>query len=213
MLAVSDTGSGIPESDLARIFEPFFTTKGPGKGTGLGLAVVHGIVKQSAGGIEVESEPGSGSTLKIYLPATDEDRDLLPIQELSDSLEGDETILLVEDEPAVRAFAIAALTERGYNVLEAASGHEAMEIAERRGNEIDLLLTDVVMPGIDGHQLAQKLSARFPRMKMLFVSGYTNDIGMRQRILTDRTAFLPKPYSPTALAAKVRSVLDNSEGG
>ena len=210
VLTVSDSGSGIPESDQARIFEPFFTTKGPGKGTGLGLAVVHGIVKQSGGGIEVESEPGSGAAFKIYLPATEEAHDTSPKQKLYVSLEGDETILLVEDEPAVRAYARSALAERGYNVLEAASGNEAIEIAENRGNEIDLLLTDVVMPGIDGHQLAEEFSRRFPEIKILFVSGYTDDPGMRQGIINDRVAFLAKPYSPAALAAKVRSVLDNS---
>ena len=209
MLAVSDTGTGIPESDLNRIFEPFFTTKGAGKGTGLGLAVVHGIIKQSGGSILVESEKGKGSVFKVYLPAvTEVDTSVIKHKTAVGSNNGNETILLVEDEAAVRSYAKYALEQCGYHVIEAASGAEALEIANDRGGEIDLLLTDMVMPGIDGRRLAEELTARFEHVKVMFVSGYTGDAAIRQRILKEHMAFLQKPYSPSALAAKVREVLD-----
>ena len=212
MLAVSDTGIGMKEEELRRIFEPFYTTKETGKGTGLGLAVVHGIVKQSGGIIEVISEPDAGSTFKIYLPVVEEDRSVaVDDRTASGTLYGGETILLVEDEAAVRSFAKFALEDLGYEVIEAADGHEAIQIAETRGGEIDLLLTDVVMPGLDGRNLAEELTSRFPHLKVLFVSAYTDDAVVRHEILGERVAFLPKPYSPTALAAKVREVLGNSK--
>ena len=211
MLAVSDTGEGIPETDMNRIFEPFFTTKGPGKGTGLGLAVVHGIVKQSGGSILVESEKGTGSVFKVYLPAVAEGETSVTEHKAAvGSNNGNETILLVEDEAAVRSYARYALEQCGYHVLEAADGAEAIEIANDQGGEIDLLLTDMVMPGMDGRRLAEELTTRFPRIKVMFVSGYTGDAAVRQRILQEHMAFLHKPFSPSALAAKVREVLDES---
>ena len=209
ILAVSDTGTGIPETDLNRIFEPFFTTKSPGKGTGLGLAVVHGIIKQSGGSILVESEKGTGSIFKVYLPAVAEgDIPVIEHKAAAGLNSGSETILLVEDEAAVRSYARYALEQCGYHVIEAADGAEAIEIANVRGGEIDLLLTDMVMPGMDGRRLAEELTSRFPQVKVLFVSGYTGDAAVRQSILQDHMAFLQKPYSPSALAAKVREVLD-----
>lgn len=208
MLAVSDTGIGMQEEELCRIFEPFYTTKGPGKGTGLGLAVVHGIVKQSGGSIEVISVPDAGSTFRIYLPLVEREQLAKDDKKSTPgSFAGDETILLVEDEAAVRSYAKFALEDLGYEVIEAADGPMAIDIAEKRGWEVDLLLTDVVMPGMDGRRLAEELTARFPRLKVLFVSGYTDDAAVRDEIFDERVAFLQKPYSPTALAAKVREVL------
>ena len=211
MLAVSDTGIGIPEDELVRVFEPFFTTKGPGKGTGLGLAVVHGIVKQSGGSIEVVSEPGAGSTFRICLPAVEEDQEAAKNKKRDPgSFAGTETILLVEDEAAVRSYAKHALLEHGYKVIESADGHEAIELAGKNEGKIDLLLTDVVMPGIDGHHLADQLTALHPHLKVLFISGHTDDSWVKEEILNDRAGFLQKPFSLTALASKVREVLDGS---
>ncbi len=207
-LSVSDTGCGMDEKTQVEIFEPFFTTKGEGKGTGLGLSVVHGIVTQSGGGIALDSEIGRGTTFTIYLPRTDEP---LTQEETGTAVDGElngtETILLVEDEAAVRAVIRDELEYRGYQVLEAVNVAEAVFINSQQIGPIHLLLTDVVMPGMSGRELAQQLTLLRPKMKVLYVSGYTDDVGVLQILGTSKAAFLQKPFNPNTLSAKVREVL------
>jgi two-component system, cell cycle sensor histidine kinase and response regulator CckA len=206
-LSVSDTGCGMDERTKARIFEPFFTTKGPGKGTGLGLATVYGIVKQSGGYIFVDSEVGNGTTFKLFLPPVAEEK-RKPRTSSFKAPRGNETLLLVEDEHAVRTFARDALQSYGYHVLEAAQGMQALQIAELHKGTIHLLVTDVVMPQLGGRQLVDKLHVLQPRMKVLYLSGYTDDAVVRHGLLAGETAFLQKPFTPVILAHKVREVLD-----
>jgi two-component system, cell cycle sensor histidine kinase and response regulator CckA len=208
MLAVSDTGTGMDEATQARIFEPFFTTKGSGKGTGLGLSTVYGIVKQSGGNIWVYSEPGRGTTFKVYLPRETQTSDpvRLPRTEAT-VLTGTETILLVEDEDAVRTLAGKVLRGLGYTVLEATLAREAVEIAGKHAPGIDLLLTDVVMPGHSGAELARMLMDSLPKLKVLYMSGYTDEAIIHHGVLAANIAYLQKPFTPTALATKVREVL------
>ncbi len=210
VLTVSDTGGGIPPEIVRRIFEPFFTTKIVGKGTGLGLAVVHGIVKQSGGDIQVESQTDLGTAFKIYFPAVKDDRveSEPPASETGLADANTETILLVEDEDAVRSFAALALESEGYKVLPAADGKEALEIANESACSISLMITDVMMPGIDGPKLADRLKELSPDIKVLFISGYTSDAVIRDGIVENSVAFLQKPFSLAELAAKVRGVLD-----
>ncbi len=210
LVAVSDTGIGMTEEVKAQIFEPFFTTKKAGVGTGLGLATCYGIIKQSRGNIWVYSEPGKGTTFKLYLPTVDQAADVVPVIDESRHLpRGTETVLLVEDEAMVREVATCILRELGYAVLEAADGYEALHIAqEHKGNEIQLLMTDVVMPKISGTALAQKVVAKYPNTKVLFFSGYTDKAIVRHGILDTAVAFLQKPFSSSVLAQKVRQVLD-----
>jgi PAS domain S-box-containing protein len=211
MLAVSDNGCGMDEQTLARIFEPFFTTKGPGKGTGLGLATVYGIVKQSGGFIYVYSEPGLGAAFKVYLPLI-EAEDSAPVPSWqpgpNETGHGRETILLVEDEAAVRELSRLALQTFGYTVLAAANGAEAIRMCEQHHGEIPLLVSDVVMPQMGGPQVAERLAALKPGLKVLYLSGYTDDTVVRHGVLQAETAFLQKPFMPAALAKKVREVLD-----
>ena len=212
MLAISDTGAGISREDQARIFEPFFTTKEKGKGTGLGLATVYGIVKQSRGYIYLYSEPGMGTTFKVYLPAA-EHAGTLP-GKLSDAQQlmskNNETILLVEDETNVRSLAQMILKSCGYKILEAKSGDEALQICAQHKGPIDLLLTDVIMPGLNGHELATRLTSKYPDLQVLYMSGYTDDIITRHGILSEGTMFMSKPFSSEMLARKVHEVLNKA---
>ena len=210
MLAVSDTGMGMSEEVQEHIFEPFFTTKEVGKGTGLGLATCYGVVQQNGGHIEVCSEPGQGTSFKVYLPVTEEPYEAQPeIVDSSISLQGKETVLLAEDEPLVRTMVATVLRVQGYEVLETANGEEALRMFEKHGGEgIELLLTDVVMPQMGGPELAEKLHATHPEIKVLFTSGYTGDYLSHLNTLTTGSEFLAKPYIPDTLAVKVREVLD-----
>jgi PAS domain S-box-containing protein len=208
MLAITDTGSAMSPEVLARIFEPFFTTKGIGKGSGLGLAMVYGIVQQSEGCMHVYSEPGHGTTFKIYLPAVDEPTSLMRDADFNPDQYGTETILLVEDEEAVRALALQSLQMRGYTVLAAADGKQAMQIVQAHTGPLDLVLTDVVMPNIGGPGLVASMKPWFPHAKVLFTSGYTDDAVVRHGLLEADVAFIQKPYTPMALARKLRQVLD-----
>lgn len=208
MLAVSDSGSGMASDVTSHIFEPFYTTKEVGVGTGLGLAVVHGIVTQSGGYIEVFSEPNLGTTFKLYFPAIDETVTVAKPVAVTGDGRGSETVLLVEDEDSVRGLAEIVLKARGYVVLTAGDGREALRTIEQHCGAIDLLLTDVVMPGMGGVELVETLRPRFPHMRVLFCSGYTDDSVLRHDILEDGVGFLQKPYSAQTLAAKVRQLLD-----
>ena len=208
-LAVSDTGCGMDEQTRSHIFEPFFTTKGLGKGTGLGLATVYGIIKQSEGYIYVYSEPGQGTTFKVYLPRV---RSMVSAASDSGNKEtrsGAETVLLAEDDEAVRDITRHVLESNGYRVLEASRGAEAIRLFEEHRGPIHLLLTDVVMPDMNGCELARFLLGRRPELKVLFVSGYT-DAAIRHSALEDMP-FLQKPFSVEALTRKVRETLDRAE--
>ena len=214
MFAVSDTGTGMDAETQARVFEPFFTTKEKGKGTGLGLATVYGIVKQSGGYIWVYSEPGQGTSMKVYLPRVE-----APIEPISPppgpsgSLRGSETVLIVEDQDEVRKVTRRMLEARGYRVLVAASGAVALRIADQAAGRIDLLLTDVIMPGMSGREVALLLGPAHPNIRVLFVSGYTDESIVHEGILEPGIAFLQKPFTAEALARKVRDVLDAPRRG
>jgi len=211
VVSVSDTGMGMDNETQNRLFEPFFTTKELGKGTGLGLATVYGIVKQSGGFIWVYSELGRGTTFKIYMPREEEALSPPPASSNSrNSFRGNETVLVVEDAEPLRFLAREFLTGCGYTVLEAANGTEALEMGRRTAERIHLLVTDLVMPGISGRQLAEELTARDPRLAVLYMSGYSNDRLMPSGVLTDGAAFLEKPFSREALLRKVRRLLDDA---
>lgn len=210
MVSVTDTGQGMDKATQARIFEPFFTTKEQGRGTGLGLATVYGIIKQSGGDISVYSEPGHGTTFKIYLPVTADTAVTPPPFSTSPARfhENTETILMVEDDDLVYGLVQRTLKEVGYTLMEARTGSEGLSIARQHQGKIDLLLTDVVMPQMSGRELAGQLQTIHPEMKVLFMSGYTNDVVVRHGLLTTKNEFLPKPFSSGQLTAKVREVLD-----
>jgi signal transduction histidine kinase len=210
MLAVTDTGSGMKPETMARMFEPFFTTKEQGKGTGLGLATVYGIVKQSGGDIWVYSEPGHGTSFKIYLPLVEEPKSAaVPASTKAHDYAGTETILLVEDDETLRLLARRILQSRGYTVLEARDGEQALAICGQPATRIDLVATDAVMPKMNGRVLAERLATLRPRLRVLFMSGYTDDDMLRRGIMDPRMAFLQKPFTPEGLAKKVREVLDS----
>jgi PAS domain S-box-containing protein len=211
MLAVTDTGVGIDRAAQARLFEPFFTTKEFGKGTGLGLATVYGIVKQSGGYIWVYSEPGQGATFKVYLPRVEPAGEPVAApQPPARALGGTETILLAEDEAAVRTLARRILEKHGYKLLLAATGRDGVQVAEQHAAPIDLLVTDVVMPEMGGRELAQRLTALQPGLKVLYLSGYTDDAIVHHGVLDAGVAFLQKPFKPDDLVRKIRAVLDGT---
>uniref|UniRef100_UPI0040560D6F ATP-binding protein n=1 Tax=Candidatus Electrothrix sp. TaxID=2170559 RepID=UPI0040560D6F len=209
LLAVSDNGCGMDKNTLDNIFEPFFTTKEVGKGTGLGLATIYGIVKQNNGFINVYSEPGQGSTFKIYLPrlVADEDTDKA-VPEKKAAAGGTETILLAEDEPSILRMTRMMLERNGYTVLSAATPTEAMEKAKNHSGFIDLLMSDVVMPEMNGRDLAGQITEIYPGIRLLFMSGYTANVIAHQGILDDGVAFIQKPFSMADMTVKIRELLD-----
>jgi PAS domain S-box-containing protein len=208
MLAVSDTGSGMDAETQSHIFEPFFTTKAAGKGTGLGLSTVYGIVKQSDGYIWVYSEVGVGTTFKIYLPRLDDTAPIVREESPSPLVQGSETILVVEDEGSLRGVLRETLEDNGYTVLVASDGAAALQVADEHAGPIHLMLTDVIMPGMTGRQAAQELGATRPRMKVLYISGYTQEGIARHGEFGLGTAFLSKPFTSAALLRKCRELLD-----
>ena len=213
VLSVRDTGQGMDAVTQASIFEPFFTTKGPGHGTGLGLATVYAIVQQAGGAVYVYSEPRLGTVFKVYLPRVD---DMATVVEPTPSPSAQEmapangrTILLVEDEPGVRSFGAQVLEDAGYRVLQAASGEEALELIGSAREPLSLLLTDVVMTGINGRVLAERLRALYPKLAVIYTSGYTDDIVVRAGITAESIAFLHKPFTPSQLLERIRAALPN----
>ncbi|MEW6720979.1 MAG: PAS domain S-box protein [Thermodesulfobacteriota bacterium] len=214
LLSVSDTGHGMTDEVKRHLFEPFFTTKGKGLGTGLGLATIFGVVRQAGGAIQAYSETGMGTTFKIYLPRVASQAERLVREGLPlERLKGSETILLVEDEETVRQVASRILGDLGYKVIEARSGEEALMLADWNKGRIDLLMTDIVMPGMNGRELSERMSKTHPSMKTLFTSGYTEDVIVHHGILDSNLDFIGKPYTVQALAAKIRSVLKPRKSG
>jgi CheY-like chemotaxis protein len=208
-LVVSDTGVGMDDVVLSHLFEPFFTTKGADKGTGLGLATVYGIVKQSGGHISTHSKPGQGTTFTIYLPRVDAELKSSEWASASEALpKGTETVLLVEDDDIVRELAFRVLVEQGYTVLAEGHPEDALRFSVQCNDPIDLLLTDVVMPGIGGRELAERLAPSRPEMRVLYVSGYTDDAIVHHGVLEPGIALLKKPFTPRSLTHMVRDVLD-----
>jgi CheY-like chemotaxis protein len=212
VLSVTDNGCGMDEETQSRIFEPFYTTKELGKGTGLGLASVYGIVKQSGGFIWVYSEPGQGTTIKVYLPRVDNPATPLPFENSRpEARRGTETVLLVENAESLRTLAKELLKSSGYAVLDAENGKEALRIASAFAGTIHLLLTDVIMPGMGGKQLAQQVTSLRPATRVLFMSGYSNDGIVQSGILTSEAPLLEKPFTREILLRRVRQVLDEVE--
>jgi CheY-like chemotaxis protein len=207
MIAVSDTGVGMDRETRARIFEPFFTTKERGKGTGLGLATTYGIVRQSGGHIWLYSEPGEGTTFKAYFPLVEEEL-TAPAAVLAPASGGTETILLVEDDPSVRELSRLILERRGYEMLVAADPIEALAIVEGHPEPIHLLVSDVVMPSLSGPELARRVRELRPGLRTLFLSGYTEELVGAKGALKGVDGFLSKPFTPDALARKVRELVD-----
>jgi CheY-like chemotaxis protein len=208
LLAFSDNGCGMDSQVRSLIFEPFFTTKGPGRGTGLGLSTVYGIIKQSGGDILVYSEPGTGTTFKIYLPRVSEPVDVKAISDPEErTVGGGKTLLLAEDEELVRHLGVDILEGHGYTVLQAATGEEALRIAHEHEGQIDLLFTDVVMPRMNGKELADRIREFYPQIKVLYSSGYTDEAIVHLGVLEPGIAFLQKPFTPSSLKRKVRELL------
>jgi two-component system cell cycle sensor histidine kinase/response regulator CckA len=208
MIAVTDTGVGMDRETVSKLFEPFYTTKEVGQGVGLGLAAVHGIVKQSGGSVWAYSEPGRGTTLKIYLPKVGNAATYQADKTQIGSVKGKETILLAEDELVVRTLVSECLAKNGYHVIEATQGSEALDKAKERRGLIDLLLTDIVMPEMNGKELADALTAEFPKISVLFMSGYAGKAMLRQGVSLDGADFIQKPFVPDQLLLAVRKVLD-----
>jgi two-component system cell cycle sensor histidine kinase/response regulator CckA len=209
LIAVSDTGTGMDEATLARLFEPFFTTKGMGRGTGLGLSTVFGIVKQSGGGVEVYSVPNQGTSVKIYLPRIDEPVTAEDAEPMKRVARGTETILLVEDDEMVRNLVRATLARQGYRIMDAADPIEARRMSENFRGDIQLLITDVVLPRLSGRELADQIVQKRPGIKVLFMSGYTDSAVVNSGILQKEVAFLQKPFTPRGLVEKVCEVIEH----
>jgi len=215
-IEVSDTGTGIPPEILGKIFDPFFTTKPVGQGTGLGLATVYGIIKQSGGFITLDSEIGRGTTFRIYLPRHHIDQNAVALElerAAPRDVTGQDTILLVEDEEAVRSFAARALRMRGYNVIEASGGEEALEHVRADKAPIHLIITDVVMPNMDGPTMVRQVKRIRPDMQVIFMSGYAEEAFRRNDEKAEDLHFLPKPFGLKQLAAKVKEVLSGAPAG
>ena len=210
VLRVTDTGTGMDAATVERAFEPFFTTKPRGKGSGLGLATVYGIVRQSGGHIEVESMPGAGTTFRIYLPRVEDVAEQGAASTAAAPARGAETVLVVEDDERVRALARKALEQAGYRVLVAAGGKEALAAAEGHDGPIDLLMTDVVMPEMNGRTLTRRLTQRHPDLKVLYMSGYSDEDIAQHGVFETGTAFIKKPFTPSVLTKKLREVLDET---
>jgi len=207
LLAVEDTGTGMTPELKAHLFEPFFTTKEAGKGTGLGLSVVHGIMKQNSGQISVSSEPGAGSTFRVYFPRAAV-AVKAPASEKPAVLSGHENVLVAEDEGGIRRFIAQALEFHGYRVFAAENGREALRILMDSAQPIDIVVSDIVMPDMGGRELAERIAVEFPSVPILFISGYAKDLDVRRWVKASRVDFLPKPFSATDLAKKLREVLD-----
>jgi CheY-like chemotaxis protein len=212
VLVVSDTGAGMTREVREKLFEPFFTTKERGKGTGLGLPSVYGIVKQSGGFIWVYSEPGKGTTFKVYLPRAEDVSTDAAITPAHSRSPGSETILLVEDDAEVRQVATRILRRNGYRVLEAENGADALRVCENEPDPVDLIVTDIIMPGMGGTELAAKIREKQPNARILFTSGYTEDAVVRQSFLNPGEAFIEKPFTPDLLARKARELLRPQDG-
>jgi len=210
MLSVSDTGTGLAPDVQAHLFEPFFTTKPKGYGTGLGLACVYGIVKQSGGSIWVESEPGVGTTFKIYFPVSNEALSTVPARSVSANLSGSEIILVVEDDPMLRALDKKILDKHGYHVLVAANLAEALRICTDR-RDIQVVVTDVVMPGGSGRSIGDWIHKHRPETKVIYMSGYTDEAVVRHGVMDPGTLFLQKPFTPDTLVRKIREVLTQTD--
>jgi two-component system, cell cycle sensor histidine kinase and response regulator CckA len=210
MLAVSDTGAGMDEQTIARIFEPFFTTKEHGKGTGLGLSIVYGFVKQSRGNIWVYSEPGKGSTFKIYLPQVKGHADNISRPRAVKPILGSETIVVVEDDESVRKLIRSILTNVGYTVIEARDGQEALALCQNQSHGIHLVLSDLIMPNLSGPEFAARITSLRPELKVLFMSGYTDNAVVLHGVLEADTPYLQKPFTPAGLTSKVREVLEGT---
>jgi len=212
LLAISDTGCGMDKETLSHLFEPFFTTKEKGKGSGLGLSIVHGIVKQNGGFINVYSEPGKGTTFKIYLPRAHGEPKTLPQPKHYHLPRGNETVLIVEDEPQILETCKSILLESGYSVLTARTAYDALDLLKEHNGQIHLLITDVVLPGMNGKELEQKLVKMYPGLKTLFMSGYTENAIVQNGVLEPGVSFLSKPFSPSELIEKTREVLSKPMG-
>ena len=208
LLAVSDTGKGMDEATKSRLFEPFFTTKEPGKGTGLGLSTVFGIVKQSGGSVQVYTEQGCGSSVKVYLPRIDQKVQLERAGRRKQAQKGSETILLVEDDEMVRTLVRETLEREGYKVIDSADPVEAQRLADGFRGKIQLLITDVVMPKLSGKELARSLTLGRPDLKVLYMSGYTDSAIVNSGILHKEVSFLQKPFTPAGISSKVREVIE-----
>jgi CheY-like chemotaxis protein len=210
-LVVRDTGTGMPPEVKARAFDPFFTTKERGKGSGLGLSTVYGIIKQSGGSIAIDSEPGCGAAVTNCLPRVEAVVESEPATVVQRTAPTTATLLFVEDEPLVRELTVKFLNRSGFTVFEAADGVEALELSRRHEGVIDLLVTDVVMPRMGGRELALALLAERPRLRVLFISGYTDDAGDLREVAGDAGDFLQKPFRPEVLVARVRGLLERAD--
>jgi CheY-like chemotaxis protein len=209
MLGVSDTGMGMTPDALEHIYEPFFTTKAHGRGTGLGLATVYGIIRQSGGAIECDSKTGQGTCFTAYFPVSDETpRPEAISSDVEEVVGGSETILVVEDNEPVRGFVEDSLSRLGYRVIAAAGGEEALVVSSATEEKIQLLLTDVILPGINGRELARRIRFQRPGIRVLYTSGYAGDVLTRSGVIEERLNFISKPFSVLAIARKVRQVLD-----